>query len=93
MLGTLCLKKKKSFVSCLLLLAISQYVCILQNTEDILEPSSHFSLLLFCLNFTGNGKKHAGAGSAISAVSVYVYSLSFSGARISRFGLYSEVTI
>lgn len=32
----LCVKKKKSFVSCLLLLTISQYVCILQSTEDIL---------------------------------------------------------
>lgn len=47
--------------------------CPLQNIEDILEPSSRFSLLLSCLNFTCSRRRHAGAGSAIYAISVYVY--------------------
>ena len=90
MLGSLCFKKKKFYV---LLTAIDYFPVCLDFTKhrNILEPSSHFSLLLFCLNFTGNRRKHAGAGSAISAVSMY--SLSYSGARTARFGLYSEVTI
>lgn len=69
----------------------SLYFCPLQNIEDILEPSSLLSLLLSCLNFTCNRRKHAGAGSAIYAISVYVYSL-YSGAMVSRLGLYSEAT-
>lgn len=69
----------------------SLYFCPLQNIEDILEPSRLFSLLLSCLNFTRNRRKHAGVGSAIHAISVYVYSL-YSGAMVSRVGLYSQAT-
>lgn len=34
------------------------YFCTLQSIEGILEPSSHFSLLLSYLKFTRNRRKH-----------------------------------
>lgn len=86
MLGTLCVGGK----FCVLALLLTPLPK--DNIEVILEPSSHFSLLLSCLNFIRNRRKHAGAGSAISAISICMYSL-YSGAVIPRLGLYPGATL
>lgn len=78
-------------MSYFLLLTISLYVYTLQNTEDILEPSSHLSLLLFCLNYQEQREECWGWFCHMQLVCLCVrYHILV---LVCRFGLSQEVTI